>query len=76
VSFTALTMAVQDPAGTSSWRVLVQETFEEVLEHVSPLTPPSSSLEARTRLTYTAPDGRPLMIRPDTVVHVEGGVED
>lgn len=57
--------------------VIVEETFDEVIEKFWPLQPAGSNLEARTNnIFHTHPDGKRVMVKTPSIVLIEEEYED
>jgi hypothetical protein len=56
--------------GDGAFEVVVQESFENVLDRVAPTQPHASALAYRTTTVYTKLDGDQCYIPPSYVVYV------
>lgn len=68
---TKLILAIQDPEGDSSAVIKVEETFDEVLDHIMPISQPSSSLEMRQCVTYITTEGNRVMVNSHHIMWAE-----
>lgn len=55
---TLLVLGHSETGDRRTKKVLVSDSFEEVLDKVCPITPATSSLENRKSMVFTRPDGR------------------
>jgi len=69
---TGIILSIASPfkPGTSM-KVVVNESFDEVMNKCSPVSAPTSSLEHRQNLFYTTLNGRGIMIPPGLISFVE-----
>jgi hypothetical protein len=68
---TALILDMGDPETAHPYRVIVKESFDEVYNRVAPISPPTSSLEARSNFVYTLDDDRRIFIAPGRIAFIE-----
>lgn len=64
-----MTTLVQIAGGFRN-EIEVQETFEQAINKVYPLQPPTSSLEGRTCALWTDGEGKQRMIPPQSILQV------
>lgn len=50
--------------------VTVQGTFDEVIDQIFPMNPPTSTLAQRVNFTYTREDGKRIMIHNNLITWV------
>jgi hypothetical protein len=67
-----IVMPVQKHDGEGSAAFTVSESFDECLDHVAPISPPSSALEHRQNCIFTdAESGDRIYIDPRHVAYME-----
>ena len=59
-----------------STQFFVQESYDEILERMAPLTPPTSALEHRMTLTFTLTNGNRLYLHPKDIMWIEENAEE
>lgn len=73
---TKILVPIQEHDEVGSKNVYVVESYDEVIEKIQPLAPPTSALEHRTQFQYTLPDGRRVWIPPMSIAYVEENVSN
>lgn len=72
---TRITMGMDAISRNGSRTVIVQESFDTVIEKFWPINPAGSNLEARSNNMFTSMDGKRIFLKTPSIIMIEEDVD-
>lgn len=73
---TRITLGIEGHSSDGSTKIVVKESFDEVMEKFWPLQTPGSTLQGRENNIFTTMDEKRIMIKTPAILLVEEDIYD